>query len=649
LNSEVIPALKFTSSLRDSVYGTVPVTTWEQEILRLPLVTRLKSTKQLGLAYLAFSGGNHTRFEHSIGTMHIAYLMSQGIGLRDSEIEMIRIAALLHDVGHPPFSHCVEFAFKMFGVKPKLTHEDVTYDKILNDVELIKIIRQHHPIVHIEDIAKLASGRYHVAHFNSILSGPIDADKIDYILRDNYHCGFPVALDVNTITEILSTDPEGKRGLLIKPEGRSFAEQLFIARYHLITKIHHDKTNRLATYLMALTLNEAWNKNKDPSKIIKNMFYEWTEGELLTYLSNEVPESYASFRDFMLGKETLREIGNLGYHELSPYGRYNAAILSSNPSYLPSLSAEISKHVKNKRVYVDAFIARPPDLSLSISAQPSVYLIDTPLVRGAVQSSLSDVHLAVYSQDDIGESDFDYAGIIDLYRKNLDDTLNEAKAESLIKNWFDGNKAEFCLRHVVEYCANRSTIAAREKLIPPSDLILLTLQAIYEVFMEHFKLRVYVDSLSNLADLYLQAKEASIFKRSDAEEILGYNLQRIEEKGRSQIAFDPNLFIDLELLETFGLIYRLSRVNKYGAKFTQKYQYRVSGWARGYHQRNLCFVRDELALLDRLKTLFNKWITEQEQAYKKYIDLMTRAEVDRDAEREAERIRKDELTIKVVF
>lgn len=626
----------------------MPVTACEQEILRLPIMTRLKNVKQLGLAYLSFTGGNHTRFEHSIGAMHVAYLMSQGIGLEDHEIEMVRVSSLLHDVGHPPFSHCVEFAFNMFGQEPKLTHESVTHDKISKDSRLAEIMRKCHPTLHVEDIALLASGKYTLPHFNSIVNGPIDADKIDYILRDNYHCGFPVALDINTITEILTRDPAGKSGILIKPDGRSFAEQLFIARYHLITKIHHDKTNRLATYLMALALGEAWEKDTNSAESTRKMFYEWTEHELLTYLSGNAPKNYALLNDFIQGNETLREIADFGYNKLAPYGRYNASVLSSDLSLLPAISAELSKHVGKKRVYIDAFRSKPPDLSLSIAGDPMMYLIDTPLIRGAVQSSLSDIHLAVYSFESVNKDDFKYDEVIEEYRKDLDDTLDRTKADSLLKKWFGGDEVEFCLRHLVECLANRSTIGFRQRSIPTSDLILLTLQAIHDTFIERFKLRVYVDSLTNLAEVCLLAKEAGIFKRSNGEEIPGYNIEHTEEKGWKKILFDTNLLIDLESLETFGLIYRLLRVTKVGDKFTQKHQLRISGWGRGYHQHNLCHVGDELALLDRMKSFFRGLLEKQEDAYIKYFELATKEELDRGAEREAEEIRKKTLIIKIV-
>jgi HD superfamily phosphohydrolase len=217
--------MKFVGSIRDPVYGLVPITDIEQEILKLPLMNRLKDIKQLGLAYLAFSGANHTRFEHSVGAMHVAHLMATGLGI-ENELETVRIAALLHDVGHPPFSHSIEFAARMFGIREIPDHKKVTRSKIIED-ERLKEILVARPLVHLEDVADLAVGKFSKApYLSQIIDSGVDADKIDYILRDNHHCGFPVALDINTLIHVFAKDKK-KRGIVIKTEGQSLAEQLF--------------------------------------------------------------------------------------------------------------------------------------------------------------------------------------------------------------------------------------------------------------------------------------------------------------------------------------------------------------------------------------------------------------------------------------
>ncbi|MFX0207337.1 MAG: hypothetical protein ACFFDT_15220, partial [Candidatus Hodarchaeota archaeon] len=122
--------------------------------------------------------------------------------------------------------------------------------------------------------------------FDSVLNSPIDADKTDYILRDNLHCGFPVALDINTITEILDEDKD--LGFIVRAEGTSFIEQLLIGRYHLITKIHQNRTNRLANYLLALSLEKAIHKIKgvELEKEI-NQIFEMNEYELYSFLKKK--------------------------------------------------------------------------------------------------------------------------------------------------------------------------------------------------------------------------------------------------------------------------------------------------------------------------------------------------------------------------
>ena len=166
--------------------------------------------------------------------------------------------------------------------------------------------------------------------------------------------------------------------------------------------------------------------------------------------------------------------------------------------------------------------------------------------------------------------------------------------------------------------------------------------------MKHFKLRVYVDSLSNLADIYLSARKEGIFRNSAGQEIAGYTIERTEEKGWPKMVFDPKLLIDLESLETYGLIYRLSHVSKVGDRYTLKYQLRVSGWGQGYHQRNLSYAKEELALFGRLKSHFDELMKQNEDMYKRYFELVTREQIDRQAERESKEIRK-KLPIKVVL
>ena len=105
--------------IRDSVYGDISLNKFEERIMDMPQFQRLRRIKQLGLISLIYPGATHTRFEHSVGTMNLGSKLSNELGLSDEDIELIRTSALLHDIGHGPFSHVSE------GVL-SVPHEELT-------------------------------------------------------------------------------------------------------------------------------------------------------------------------------------------------------------------------------------------------------------------------------------------------------------------------------------------------------------------------------------------------------------------------------------------------------------------------------------------------------------------------------------------
>ena len=105
--------------IRDSIHGNLPLTDFEVEVLDYPQLQRLRRVKQLGFISLIYPGANHSRFEHSIGTMHLASKLAEQLELEEDEKELVRIAGLLHDTGHGPFSHVSEAVFDV-------PHEELT-------------------------------------------------------------------------------------------------------------------------------------------------------------------------------------------------------------------------------------------------------------------------------------------------------------------------------------------------------------------------------------------------------------------------------------------------------------------------------------------------------------------------------------------
>lgn len=606
-------------------------------------MNRLKNIKQLGLAYLAFAGANHTRFEHCIGTMHVASLMGTAIELSEQEMETIRLAALLHDVGHPPFSHSIEFACKLFGINEIPNHETTTRKRIIEDKSLNEILRKSRPLIHVEDVADLAVGKFKTPYLCRIIDGAIDADKIDYILRDNYHCGFPVALDINTISEILSKD--ATRGIVVKPEGQSFAEQLFIGRYHLVSNIHHNLRNRLGNYLLALTLKEAWDNSEDKKGIALKMTEEWTDGELMAFLQKEAPTKYPILRNHLLGIEVFHEVRNFGFENLTPLARYSAAKIGSCLSILPQVSEAFSSWFEAKEFFIDAYIANPPEPDLTIGTNPPRLLIDAPLSKAALDASLKELHFAIYSLNDIQENDIDFAKLIEKYSKELDSTLDQKKAESLIKVWWNNDKTSFCIQKIAELVLNSETISMRNDTDFASDLIIIVTNSIYESFAEAFKQIVFIPSLSELVKVLFNLEKIGYFKRSGGKAMTTYAVSpREAEAGTS---FSTEFLVDVEMLETFGLLYRIIRVSKFGEQYHQKYQIRISGWGRAYFQRNLSRVQDLLNLSTRLNEYFKKLIKENEQQYNELFRIVKEEPTNKETSQEARKISK-KLPIMVI-
>jgi len=186
--------------LFDRVYvSNITVTPLEQEIINAEIFRRLKEIKQLGLAYLIYPNASHSRFEHSLGTMHLAGKAAKSLGLSEEDAQYFRLAALLHDVGHGPFSHAFEEYLK--ERKTIRGHEDLTEWVILNS-EIKDMIGDSG--FDIKKIAELSVGKIgdkKLSFLNSLILSVIDVDQMDFLVRDAYYtesrCG---EIDVNELT-----------------------------------------------------------------------------------------------------------------------------------------------------------------------------------------------------------------------------------------------------------------------------------------------------------------------------------------------------------------------------------------------------------------------------------------------------------------
>lgn len=237
----------------DPIHDFVRVKKSELQIIDHPSFQRLRRIRQLSGGHLTYPGAQHTRFEHSLGTMHIAnqagIILKEKNFLNQDSLENLRIAALLHDIGHGPFSHLFE---EVIQEKSNTSHEEFG-KKIILKTELGDILTKEG--FNKKFITELAFGYSKKQFMNEVISGPLSADMMDYLLRDGYFTGAEHAkVDHKRITQ--SFDVYQKRLALEKSALYSF-ESLMHSRYQMFKAVYFHKTVRAAEVMLLESLKLA--------------------------------------------------------------------------------------------------------------------------------------------------------------------------------------------------------------------------------------------------------------------------------------------------------------------------------------------------------------------------------------------------------
>ena len=229
---------------------------------------RLRWVRQLGLTHLVFPGGEHSRFSHALGAMELAGRVYDALAEKAPELlepdqrapqrRLVRIAALLHDIGHAPFSHSAEELFE-----EGLSHEDMTL-RLLHTPEIETLLEQDSDGVDVMRVARILSGQGAEAErlMAQIVSGELDADKMDYLLRDSLFCGVRYgSYDLGRLLETITPlrDPgSGEWDIGIDEGGVHALEALVLARYYMFTQVYFNVTGKA----LELHLNE-WLKTRE--------------------------------------------------------------------------------------------------------------------------------------------------------------------------------------------------------------------------------------------------------------------------------------------------------------------------------------------------------------------------------------------------
>ncbi len=265
----LLPDIMPSSTIRDSLYELIPLGPREEKLIGTAAFLRLQQIKQLGFVYRIWPGATHTRFEHSLGCYHLTVralraLLQRGSegglhGVEISSIQTLVVAALLHDIGHYPFSHTIE----ELG-PPIILHEQVGR-AIIESGEIAQIIEQDYHLAteRVADFIDPPKTKVLPADdelLRHLLSGALDVDKLDYLPRDARACNVPYGgVDVSRLLSSLriNADVAGQRRMVVTQKGVSPLHSLIHARQEMFDNIYWHHTSRSFQVMLVRAVHDA--------------------------------------------------------------------------------------------------------------------------------------------------------------------------------------------------------------------------------------------------------------------------------------------------------------------------------------------------------------------------------------------------------
>lgn len=234
--------LKFVGEITDPIHKNIKFTLVEKELIDTFIFQRLRRIRQLAGAHLVYPGALHSRFEHSLGSMFLAGLAGQTLYSKDyftdqDYIQKLRIAALLHDIGHGPFSHLFE---EILNTDDKFSHESIGQNIITKTIVSDIITKNGY---NSQEIASLSFGKHKINFLNEVISGGLSVDLMDYLPRDSYFSGTEYGkIDYHRIINSLEVSSNNILG--ISKSALYSYESMLISRYQMFKAVYFHKTVR---------------------------------------------------------------------------------------------------------------------------------------------------------------------------------------------------------------------------------------------------------------------------------------------------------------------------------------------------------------------------------------------------------------------
>ncbi len=346
----------------DPIHDFIRVYDHELKIIDNPIFQRLRRIRQLSGAHLTYPAAQHTRFEHSLGVMHIASQAGQALKekeiLKSDDIDVLRLAGLLHDIGHGPFSHLFEEVLQ----QKNFSHEDFGKEIILKSEIGDSLSKNGYDK---KLITKVAFGDSKLCYMNEIISGALSADIMDYLLRDGYFTGAEHAqIDHKRITQSLDIY---KKKLALERSALYSFESMMHSRYQMFKAVYFHKTVRAAEVMLLEALRLSDDEFGFTSFNI-NEYVKLTDEYVLSNLISSKSSKLKRARQFAEDYQNRKLLKCVFERILT--SRTNLEKTRTN-----ELRTSISKKskVEENEIFVDSSFT--PSIPLSPSKNESKYII----------------------------------------------------------------------------------------------------------------------------------------------------------------------------------------------------------------------------------------------------------------------------------
>ena len=367
--------------VRDPLWNNIRLDAEALALLETPAVQRLRYVRQLGHAFLVYPGATHTRFEHALGAYHLArralpLLEETGHRLDRADVRRITIAALLHDIGHYPFSHALEEA----GLPG---HETLAERHCTNSALGETLDRFGIPAA---TLLPLIRGQAHEP-LAGLVSGALDVDKLDYLSRDAWMCGVPYGvIDVDRLLASLTLAPTpgggGRVTLALHEKGVAALESLLFAKYQMYRNVYWHHAVRAATCMFKRLVRASLAAGR----LTVDAVAVATDDGLIHELQREDPLGLAqALRERRLAKRAV----DLPANELP-----------ADVADWPATDPDLLERVEDRLAREAGGGLQPGDLFLDFPVKAGMFGVDIPLLQrdGRVVSltAAGDAHLGLH-------------------------------------------------------------------------------------------------------------------------------------------------------------------------------------------------------------------------------------------------------------